>query len=253
MRPVDRANLCLRTLLTHSALCVSRTGCFSTRIINFLQLFFWWPHHKVSADQCNSSSSSWRLSSSGIWRRVVRWVAPDVSEERIASIFRVEELVRQTSEQAEDGGDTFLLNVGCNSTDYMALFITTAVKTSNPTYSSSSFSTFCIRPSVLFPSELIRNYESYRQSAGLLWWVIRPVPRPLPTQNTNIFVEGTRTDIYACSGIRTHDPSVWAGEDISCLRPRGHCDRLAMKLRKQKNLFQIPLYLHNILLNCHLT
>jgi hypothetical protein len=41
-----------------------------------------------------------RVSSSGIWRRLVRWVAPDVSEERIASIFRVEEVVQQTSEQA---------------------------------------------------------------------------------------------------------------------------------------------------------
>jgi hypothetical protein len=30
------------------------------------------------------------------------------------------------------------------------------------------------------------------------------------------------TDIYILSGIRTHDPSVWAGEDSSCLRPRGH-------------------------------
>jgi hypothetical protein len=27
-------------------------------------------------------------------------------------------------------------------------------------------------------------------------------------------------------GIRTHDLSVGAGEDSSCLRPRGHCDRL---------------------------
>jgi hypothetical protein len=26
--------------------------------------------------------------------------------------------------------------------------------------------------------------------------------------------------------IRTHDPGVWAGEDSSCLRPRGHCNRL---------------------------
>jgi hypothetical protein len=34
---------------------------------------------------------SWRVSSSGIWRRVVRWVEPDVSEEHIASVFRVEE------------------------------------------------------------------------------------------------------------------------------------------------------------------
>jgi hypothetical protein len=34
---------------------------------------------------------SWRVSSSELWRRVVRWVVPDVSEERIASIFRVVE------------------------------------------------------------------------------------------------------------------------------------------------------------------
>jgi hypothetical protein len=32
-----------------------------------------------------------RVSSSGIWRLVVRRVVPDVSEERIASIFGVEE------------------------------------------------------------------------------------------------------------------------------------------------------------------
>jgi hypothetical protein len=35
----------------------------------------------------------------------------------------------------------------------------------------------------------------------------------------------TRTDIHSLGGIRTHDSSLWAGEDISCLRPRGHCDR----------------------------
>jgi hypothetical protein len=33
------------------------------------------------------------------------------------------------------------------------------------------------------------------------------------------------TDIHASSGIRTHDPSVRASEDSSCLRPHGHCDR----------------------------
>jgi hypothetical protein len=32
-------------------------------------------------------------------------------------------------------------------------------------------------------------------------------------------------DIRAFSGIRTHDPSVRASEDSSCLRPRGHRDR----------------------------
>jgi hypothetical protein len=32
-------------------------------------------------------------------------------------------------------------------------------------------------------------------------------------------------DIQAPSGSRTHDPSVRAGEDGSCLRPSVHCDR----------------------------
>jgi hypothetical protein len=34
-------------------------------------------------------------------------------------------------------------------------------------------------------------------------------------------------NIHALSGIWTHDPSVRASEDSSCLRPRGYCDRLA--------------------------
>jgi hypothetical protein len=29
----------------------------------------------------------------------------------------------------------------------------------------------------------------------------------------------THTDIYASSGIRTHDLNVWAGADSSCLKP----------------------------------
>jgi hypothetical protein len=73
---------------------------------------------------------------------------------------------------------------------------------------------------VCFPSELTWNYGSYR----LLGRVISPVIRPLPTQD-NINTEETRTDIHALNGIRTHDPSVWAGEVISCLRPHSHCDR----------------------------
>jgi hypothetical protein len=43
----------------------------------------------------------WRVSSSGVWRRVVRWVAPDISEELIASIFRVEEIGSANQGQAE--------------------------------------------------------------------------------------------------------------------------------------------------------
>jgi hypothetical protein len=34
------------------------------------------------------------------------------------------------------------------------------------------------------------------------------------------------TDIHALSGIRTHDPSIQAGEGGSCLRTRGHFDGL---------------------------
>jgi hypothetical protein len=41
------------------------------------------------------------------------------------------------------------------------------------------------------------------------------------TQN-NTNTEWTHTDIHALSGIRTHDPSIRAIEDGSCLRPRGH-------------------------------
>jgi hypothetical protein len=69
----------------------------------------------------SNSSLIWRLSSSGIWRRVVCWVTTDVSEEHIASIFRVKEILSaRTSKQA--GGDMFLQNVGCNSTDYTASY-----------------------------------------------------------------------------------------------------------------------------------
>jgi hypothetical protein len=48
---------------------------------------------------------------------------------------------------------------------------------------------------------------------------------PTYTQN-NTSTELTHTDIDALSGIRTHDPSVRAGEDDSSLRLRGHCDLL---------------------------
>jgi hypothetical protein len=67
-----------------------------------------------------------------------------------------------------------------------------------------------------FPSELMWNYGSYRQLVGLLGRVISPIARPLPTQH-KMNTEETRTDSHATNGIRIHDPSVWRGEDISCL------------------------------------
>jgi hypothetical protein len=56
------------------------------------------------------------------------------------------------------------------------------------------------------------------------WTSDQPVTKPLPTHRTTQ-TQNKRTDIHASSEIRTHDPSVRSGEDGSCLRPRGHCDR----------------------------
>jgi hypothetical protein len=39
----------------------------------------------------------------------------------------------------------------------------------------------------------------------------------------------THTDIHAPIRILTHEPSVWAREDGSCLRLRGHCDHHILK------------------------
>jgi hypothetical protein len=36
-------------------------------------------------------------------------------------------------------------------------------------------------------------------------------------------------NIHSLSRIRTHDPNVRAGENISCLKPRGHCVGLLIK------------------------
>jgi hypothetical protein len=56
------------------------------------------------------------------------------------------------------------------------------------------------------------------------WTGDQPVAKLLPTHRT-IETQYMHTDIQALSGIRTHDPSVRASEDSSCLRRRGHCDR----------------------------
>jgi hypothetical protein len=60
------------------------------------------------------------------------------------------------------------------------------------------------------------------------WMRDQPVARLLRTQdNTNRI----NTNVHALSGIRTHDPSVWVGEDISCLRPCGDHDRCELYKR----------------------
>jgi hypothetical protein len=92
------------------------------------------------------------------------------------------------------------------------------------TTSSSSSSAFHIMPSGLFPLQSNWNYVSYRQSVGLLGRVNDQPCRKAATyigQHTKV----TRTDFHASSGIRNHDPNVWAYKDISRLRPHGHFDR----------------------------
>jgi hypothetical protein len=54
------------------------------------------------------------------------------------------------------------------------------------------------------------------------WTGDQPVARPLPTyRTTQTQNKGIHTNIHALSGFWTHDPSVRASEDSSCLRPRG--------------------------------
>jgi hypothetical protein len=65
--------------------------------------------------------------------------------------------------------------------------------------------------------------SSYTQSVGLLERGVSPsqgryLYSTTQTQNN--------ADIRAWSGIRTQDPSVGPGENILCLRPHGHCDRI---------------------------
>jgi hypothetical protein len=54
-------------------------------------------------------SLEWRMPSSGMWRRVEPVKLTDVSEERIASIFRVE---NPRARNQPDGAERFLCNVG---------------------------------------------------------------------------------------------------------------------------------------------
>jgi hypothetical protein len=62
-------------------------------------------------------------------------------------------------------------------------------------------------------------------------WLLFQFPKPI--HNRGISSSQGRylhTDTRALSGIRTHDPSVLASEDSSCLKPRSHCDRQASML-----------------------
>ena len=66
------------------------------------------------------------------------------------------------------------------------------------------------------------THHSGKDSLGR---VINPSQRPLP-DNTQ---HSQQTNIHASGGIRTHNLSRRAAEDL-CLRPRGHWDRLTRRV-----------------------
>jgi hypothetical protein len=75
------------------------------------------------------------------------------------------------------------------------------------------------------------------------WTRDQPVARPLPTHKHRI-----NANIHVLSGIRTHDPGVGAGADISCRRPRGHCDRLYSPLGPWPLLSSFMIMLQTVVL-----
>jgi hypothetical protein len=80
-----------------------------------------------------------------------------------------------------------------------------------------------LRPFGSWP--LIRLLSSFTQTVGLLGRGISPPQgRYLHTEQHKH--RKTHTDIHTLSLIQTHDLSVRADEDGSCLRRRGHCVRL---------------------------
>jgi hypothetical protein len=110
------------------------------------------------------------------------------------------------------------------------LFITTAVRTSNPIYLSISMA---LQP--LLKLAAFSVSWSFYTVCRTPCTGDQPVVRPLPTHGATQ-TQNKDTDIPASSEIQTHDPSVRASEDSSCLRPRDHCDRLYTSLPQRNKV-----------------
>jgi hypothetical protein len=102
-------------------------------------------------------------------------------------------------------------------------YLRTKVYTCQISFSSPSFDG--LRPLTCSHRELVWDYEYYRMLVGLLGRGDQPVARQ-PTQ------DNTKRQTYnlASLGIRTHEPSIRAGIDISYLRLRRHCSQLVLFL-----------------------
>jgi hypothetical protein len=88
----------------------------------------------------------------------------------------------------------------------------------------SSFIHQWLYSSLLGPGLFFTFVIFFTLSIGLLGRVISPSQGRYLHAGQHKHRINAYTDIPAFSGIGTHDPSVRASEDSSCLRPRGHCD-----------------------------
>jgi hypothetical protein len=75
------------------------------------------------------------------------------------------------------------------------------------------------------PRPLIQFRNHFPQTVGLLGRVISPSQGLYLNAGQHKHRINACTNIHALSEIQTHDPSVRASEDSSCLRPRGYRDR----------------------------
>jgi hypothetical protein len=82
--------------------------------------------------------------------------------------------------------------------------------------------------------------QSFTRTVGLLGRVIRPPQGRYLHTGQHKHRINAHTDIHAVSGSRTHDPSVRASEDSSCLRQCGHCDRRPESIHH--NSSEVPLH-----------
>jgi hypothetical protein len=70
------------------------------------------------------------------------------------------------------------------------------------------------------PWPLLQFLNIFTQAVGLLGRVISPSQGRYAHAGQHKHRINARTDIHVLRGIRIYDPSVRAGEDYSCLRPR---------------------------------
>jgi hypothetical protein len=90
-----------------------------------------------------------------------------------------------------------------------------------------------------WPWPFIQFRNLFYTDGRIPWTSDQPVARLYTGKHKHRI--NAHTDIHALSGIRTHDPSFRASEDISCLRPRGHRDRRSRMSSGRKFTFNTPL------------